>query len=349
MKQTRTVFDVPALSGFCMQTALLLKSAVPLYEGLLVMSEDAVTKEERELLSSMSEQLKLGESFSQAVKTAGCFPVYMEEMVLLGERTGTLDVTLDGLASYYDQEARMAENLRRALTYPSMMIFMLLIILFVLFTKIMPVFSGVYEQLGSAIPPAAQTAITMGGILSGICLAAVVILAVAVLLLRIAASAGRQPAFAASLLKKLKSHSKISRMTAIRRFCNTMSVTLRCGLRLEEGLDMAGRLADQTDVAQTIARCKEDVSGGMSLYDAVKKTGLLSGFDLQLLRVAGRSGRMEQVLAQLADDYDRKVNDTLDSITAKMEPIIVSVLAIAVGLVLLSVMVPLAGTLAAIG
>lgn len=349
MKQNKLVFNTLALSGFCMQAALLLKSAVPLYEGLQVMSEDAAGKEEKELLSSMADKLRLGESFSQAVKDAGCFPSYMEEMVVLGERTGTLDVTLDGLAAYYGQEARMAENLRRALTYPSMMIFMLLIILFVLFTKVMPVFTGVYEQLGASIPPAAQTAVRIGGILSGACLAVTVLLAVIFLLLGAAGKAGKQPAFAGNILQKLKSRSKISRMAAIRRFCGTMAVTLRCGLRMEEGLTMAGKLAGNPQVEHAVALCRDEVAGGKSLYDAVKTTGLLSGFDLQLLRVASRAGRMEQILTQLSDDYDQKVSDALDSMTARLEPVIVSVLAVAVGLVLLSVMVPLAGTLAAIG
>lgn len=349
MKQNQTVFHTEALSGFCMQAALLLKSAVPLYEGLQVMSEDAEKKEEKELLSAMADKLRLGESFSQAVRDSGCFPPYMEEMVVLGERTGTLDVTLDGLAAYYGQEARMAENLRRALTYPAMMVFMLLIILFVLFTKVMPVFTGVYEQLGASIPPAAQTAVTAGGILSGAGLIVGILLAISLFLLSAAEKSGRQPAFAGALLMKLKTRSKISRMAAVRRFCGTMAVTLRCGLRTEEGLLMAGKLAENPQVEEAIALCTKEVAGGMGLYDAVKKAGLFSGFDLQLLRVASRAGRMEQILSQLSDDYDQKIADTLDSMTARLEPVIVSVLAVAVGLVLLSVMVPLAGTLAAIG
>ena len=143
MAQKKTSFTGFALSGFCMQVSLLYQAAVPLYEGLSVMAEDARSDEEKEILTEMANNLRMGFSFSETIKKANCFPSYTEEMVLLGEQTGTLDVTLDGLASHYEKEQKLAESLRRTLTYPTMMISMLFVILFVLFVKIMPVFTDV--------------------------------------------------------------------------------------------------------------------------------------------------------------------------------------------------------------
>ncbi len=349
MAQAKSPFKGLALAGFCTQISLLFQSAVPIYEGLAVMAEDAADENEKKILTGMSDKIRTGSSFSQAVTEAGCFPPYMVEMIVLGERTGTLDVTLEGLSDYYERETRLAENLRRALTYPAMMVFMLLVILFILFTRIMPVFSGVYEQLGAAIPSVAQAAIRVGGVLSGISLAVIIVLAAAIVIVRFLNRSGRQPAFAAAVMSFIRSHSNISRMSALRRFCSTISVTLRCGLRLEEGLNMAEKLADHPQVSAAIRKTKELVLQGSSFYDAVKDAELFSGFDLQLLRVASRAGQLETILRKLADDYDQKTEDALDSMVARLEPAIVAILAVAVGLVLLSVMLPLAGILSAIG
>ena len=349
MAKTKSPFKGLALAGFCMQISLLFKSAVPIYEGLAVMAEDAADENEKKILTGMSDKIRMGGSFSEAVTEADCFPPYMVEMIVLGERTGTLDVTLEGLSDYYERETRLAESLRRALTYPAMMVFMLLVILFILFTRIMPIFSGVYEQLGAAIPPVAQAAIHIGGILSGVALAVIVILAVAIVIVRLLSSSGRQPAFAVAVMNFISSHSNISRMSALRRFCSTISVTLRCGLRLEEGMNMAEKLADHPQISASIKKTNELVLQGSSFYDAVKDAELFSGFDLQLLRVASRAGQLESILRKLADDYDQKTEDALDSMVARLEPAIVTILAVAVGLVLLSVMLPLAGILSAIG
>ncbi len=348
-KQSKSLFKGLALAGFCMQISLLFKSAVPIYEGLSVMAEDAANEAEKKVLTGMSDKIRMGGSFSQAVTEAGCFPDYMVEMIVLGERTGTLDVTLEELSDYYERETRLAESLRRALTYPAMMVFMLLVILFILFVKIMPIFSGVYEQLGASIPPVAQGAIRVGGILSGAALIVIVILAAAIVLFRLLGRSGKQPAFAAAVMNFISSRSNISRMSALRRFCSTISVTLRCGLRLEEGMNMADKLADHPQISRSIRKANELILQGSSFYDAVKDAELFSGFDLQLLRVASRAGQVESILRKLADDYDQKTEDALDSMVARLEPAIVTILAVAVGLVLLSVMLPLAGILSAIG
>ena len=349
MKQTTSPYRGFALSGFCMQLSLLYQSAVPIYEGLAVMAEDAATLEEKEILMSMSGKLRMGIGFSEAAKEAGCFPSYMEEMIVLGEQTGTLDVTLKGLASYYEKEAKLAEGLRRALTYPAMMISMLFVILFVLFTKVMPIFTNVYEQLGAQIPPVAQAAIRIGGIASGIALIVIVVLAVAIAVLNLMGRSGKRPAWVESMIRSFRAKSSIPRMTALRRLCGTMSVALRCGLRTEEGLSMAEKLVDHPTVETQIGKAKAAVLDGQSFYNAVKDSDLFSGFDLQLIRVASRSGQLESILEKLADDYDEKSSDALDSMVARMEPVIVTILAVAVGLVLLSVMLPLAGILSAIG
>lgn len=349
MKQSKSPFTGMVLSGFCMQISLLYQAAVPLYEGLSVMAEDARSEQEKEILSSMADKLRMGCSFTETVKEAGCFPAYTEEMIALGEQTGTLDVTLNGLAVHYEKEYKLAESLRRALTYPAMMVCMLLVILFVLFVKIMPVFTDVYEQLGAKIPPVTQAAIHIGGFVSGLALVVIAVLAVFIFLMKAMGNAGKRPAFAESIIHSIRTKSNISRLTALRRFCSIISVTLRCGLRTDEGFSIAEKMAGHPEVIYQIEKARSSILEGNSFYAAVKDSGLFNGFDLQLIRVASRAGKLDSILEKIADDYDEKASDALDSMMARIEPVIVMILAVAVGLVLLSVMLPLAGVLSAIG
>ena len=106
MKQS-VPFTGLSLSGFCMQISILLKSAVPLYEGLSVMAEDASSPREKEILTAMSDKLRMGFPFSEAVSEAGCFPAYVTQMTVLGERTGTLDETMEHLSRFYEREYRL--------------------------------------------------------------------------------------------------------------------------------------------------------------------------------------------------------------------------------------------------
>ena len=349
MKHEHFTFRGYTLSGFCMQISLLYQSAIPLYEGLAVMAEDSTSQEEKELLLDMSDKLRMGYSFSEVVKDAGCFPSYMEEMIVLGEQTGTLDAILRSLSSHYEKEANLTEGLRRAVTYPAIMVCMLLVILFVLFTKIMPIFSDVYEQLGAKIPSVTQSAIRIGGFVSGLSLFVIAVIVVAVAMIRLMGTNRKQFAFVEALRSAICKKSHIRKLTAIRRLCSTMAISLRCGLRTEEGLLMAEKIVEHPLVEEQIKQTRQSVMTGTTFYDAIKETRLFSGFDLQLIRVASRAGQLDGILDKLADDYDEKASASLDSMIAHLEPIIVTILAAAVGLILLSVMLPLVGILSAIG
>lgn len=349
MNRNESPFTGLTLSGFCMQISILLKSAVPLFEGLKVMSEDAPAPREKEILEEMSKKLRMGVPFHRALKESESFPSYVENMVMLGERTGLLDSTMERLARFYEKEYYLAESLRKAVTYPAMMILMLIIILFILFTKVMPVFSGVYEQLGTSIPPAAQAAIRLGGILSGTALVAALILLIAAVILWSMGKSGAQSKPAASLLEKIKSRSSIAAAAANRRFCSVIAMALQCGVKLDEAFEMALALSDNTSVEAKIEICKNGITSGKGFYDSIREADLFSGFELQMVRIGSRAGQLDRVMEHLAEEYDRKASETIDSLIARLEPTIVSVLAVAVGLVLLAVMLPLAGVLSSIG
>lgn len=349
MKHKEPPFSGLALSGFCMQISILLKSAVPLFEGLQIMAEDSQHPQQKEILKEMSQKLRLGIPFHQALKESESFPPYTEQMVMLGERTGQLDSSMERLAQYYEKEYRLAEEIRKAVTYPALMVFMLLIILFTLFTKVMPVFSGVYEQLGAEIPPIAAAAIRLGGILSGAALCAAFFLAILLLLFYVMGKRGSTSRLAASLSERIKAHSSIAEHAAKRRFCSTLASALQCGMKLEEGFQMAQMLANNQNIEAKLALCKKEIAAGNGIYDSISKADLFQGFELQMIRIGSRAGQLERVMDQLAEEYDQKTSETIDNLISRLEPTLVSILAAAVGLVLLSVMLPLAGVLSAIG
>ena len=118
---------------------------------------------------------------------------------------------------------------------------------------------------------------------------------------------------------------------------------------MAEGCRIAASLVDNDSVLPGVQACEKELASGKAFYDSIEPSGLFSGFDLQMIRIGSRAGQLETVMKELEADYDERSSDALDSLIARLEPAIVSVLAIAVGLVLLSVMLPLAGILSSIG
>lgn len=349
MAKKPTAYHGLILSRFCMQVSILQKSGVPLSEGLEAMAEEEKNQEQRETLLSMADKLRMGEPLSKTLEEAGAFPGYTVQMARLGESTGTLDVCMESLADHYEQEYVLSENLRKAVTYPFIMAVMLLVILFVLFSKVMPVFSGVYESLGTALPPAAQKAIGFGSVFSGAALLLALAAAIAAIAAGAASRLGREPAFVRALYAQFNKRSSIARAAALRCLCGALSLSMKSGLRTEEGLELAAGLVQNEALRQSALAAKKEVEGGSDLYTAIKKEHIFSGFDLQMLKIGSKSGQLDQVLDSLSSDYARRSADLIERMIALFEPAVVAVLAVVVGMVLLSVMLPLAGILSTIG
>lgn len=342
-------YNYQELSAFCLQVGLLLEAAVPLDEGLAIMAEDAGCEDEKELLLYMAEGAELGDPFFKVLEDAGTFPLYVVRMAKLGQQSGTLDQMMKSLSDYYEKEYRLLVNVKNALTYPVMMVVMLLVVLFVLFSRVMPVFDQVYEQLGAKMSPVAQSAIRLGGMFSGIALIAAAVIAVAVLCIWAASRFGHRISVVDKMVNYVKCHSHIALAIANRRFTSVLALTLKSGMEFEKGLELAGELVDNEKVAAQIEQCGRTLETGASYYQAMKDTGLFTGFYVQMIKVGSRSGRLDAVMEEISEDFEQAADQSMDNMLARFEPTIVAVLAVSVGLVLLSVMLPLVGVLAAIG
>lgn len=343
------MYSYQELSAFCLQVSLLLDAAVPLDEGLSIMSEDAGSQKEKEMLLSMAEDVELGDPFYVVLEKTGEFPPYVIKMAKLGQQTGTLDQMMASLSVYYEKEYHLLRHIQNAITYPVIMVVMLFVILFVLFSRVMPIFEEVYEQLGAQIHPAAQSAISLGAAFS---LAALIVFAAAffaIAVICIASRFGKKLQVVEKLIGFIKSKSKIALAVANRRFTSVLALTLKSGMELEKGFSLAKELVENNRVEKQIVLCSQDLEAGANYYEAMKKTGLFSGFHIQMIKVGTRSGHLDNVMEQISKDYEQQADTSIDSMIARFEPTMVAVLAVAVGLILLSVMLPLVGVMSAIG
>lgn len=347
--KTEKIYSGRELAAFCMQVSLLWKAGVPLTEGFEIMAEDAGTEQEKEMLKNIALDIEMGDPLFTALEKTNSFPFYVVRMAKLGQKTGTLGQIMESLSVYYEKEYIMMKNIRNAITYPVMMATMLLVVLFVLFTKVMPVFEQVYAQLGVQLSPVSVAASRFGGIFSGAALVLFALVALIVAAAAVAAGAGHAFPWVEKLKDRFKSNNKTMLAVAGRRFTSVLALTLRSGMDLEKGMELAQELVDNSKIAAIIGECSLQLQEGSNYFDAMKQTGLFSGFHIQMIKVGRRSGRLADVMDEISEDYEQQADASIDNMIARLEPTMVAVLAVVVGLILLSVMLPLAGVLAGIG
>lgn len=326
--------------------AHLLHAGTGTADALFLLGEDAPDSPLGQLLRDMAKKADSGSSLSQCFAAAGVFPAYLCALLAVGERVGKTEQTLTGLSRYYYNMARLRRQLVSSLTYPAVLLCVLLAVLTVLLVWVMPVFDGVYRQLGSGL-----TGISAGLLKAGVFLRAGLpwILAVAAALGLILALPAVRKALMNGFLK-LWGDRGIWKSVNNARFVQALSLGVTSGMTGEDACRMAASVAENiTAFQQRCHRCQALLQQGQSLAVALKQCGILSPGQSRLLEAGSRSGKAETALAELAERQLSHSEEQVAALAEKAEPAVVVAACMIIGLVLLSVMLPLTNIMNTIG
>ena len=342
-QSSRTTRSLTAdeLSVLCWQLSLLSRAGVPWTECAGLLLEDGQPPRVKAALTQLQGPLSEGVPLSSAMEAAGTFPPYLLLMVEIGQLSGRLDQVLSALSDYYRRESATLDAIRRAVTYPAVMAALIALVFLVLVSRVLPVFSQVFSQLGAGLSPVAAALLGSGStgqiiayILSGLLLAG----AVALLLF-----------FRGERGVRLFSRGATAEAVARGRFSSAMALMLQSGLPLDEAMERTSELLEGSPLAERFLDCRRRVSEGASFPCAVEDAGVLTGLQAGLLSAGFRTGVSEEAMAELARRCQAEADERLSRLLSRFEYLLVIVLCAAVGLVLLSVMLPLLGVLSAIG
>lgn len=337
---------------FCEQMGMILKSGISTAEGIMLMKEDA--GQEKSPLRELYEEIEknLGETgiFYDALEETGAFPDYMIQMIRIGEQTGNLDEVMDGLAAYYEREENMVQDMKSAVTYPLLMLGMMLIIFLVMVVRVLPVFAQVYAQLGGQMIGMAAVLLQAGtGIRQYYGWIVLVIFILAAGGIWLFGTADGKERFRKMAGRFFGTRQIMTRMQTAR-FASGMSMALRSGMDYEGAFQMVDHLLSSDNrMKQKLDACRKEVQEGESFSSAVVQSGLLTGFYGRMIYIAERTGETDEALRKIAMQADDEVTTRIRNFISVLEPTLVAVLSVLVGGVLLSVMVPLMGILSSIG
>lgn len=329
------------IAAFCEQVALVIAAGIPAYEGISILMADAADSETEALLRRIYEPLELGSSFHDALAQSEAFPTYVLDMVEIGELSGKLEDVLHSLQLYYERENNLRNSIKSAVTYPLIMIAIMLIVVLVLMTQVLPVFHQIYTELGSGLTGFPLMMMQFSNILSTYAPIILLILGVLAVCLYIYT---RTASFRLFIQKQ-----KLAMNTASSRFANCMTMAISSGLDTSQGLDMAERLVDNPHMKAKIRKCKEMIESGFSFSDAVLATKIFTKTYATLLNIGFRTGSLETVMNKIFEEYEDNIDYEINRFVSRLEPTLVIILSVIIGFILLSFLLPLIGIMASIG
>ena len=343
---------VPAqyLPIFCRELHQLVRTGIPLAEGLTMLREDETDPDTRSWLEALCRSTEEGLPLASALRETGAFPAYMTDMVSLAEETGRLEDVLLSLQRHYDRQLRMAADIRGAVAVPVTLFAVMVAVVVLLVTQVLPVFDRVFAQLGVRMGAVATGMMNAGAVLAkaGTGLAVVlVILAAAALVVALVPSLRAK--FVTGFRRSFGGRGILGQMAAAR-FASSMSMAVASGLSMEESVALSAKLCGGArEIDEKTERCRKEIEEGGSPADALADSGLFSGRDCRLLKLAEQTGSLPDTLEDLAQRQEEESLRRIDRTVGAIEPAIVVITSALAGVILLSVMLPLMGLLSTIG
>lgn len=337
------------ISSFCRQTAMIIQAGITPSEGMDILLHDTLDKSGKKLLQNIGLSCKKGDHFYAALGATGVFPAYVIHSIALGEESGNLDTVLISLAQYYDREENITESIKSAVSYPLIMIGMMLLVIVVLIVKVLPIFQQVFTQLGTEMGPFATSLLHIGNILSSysIVLAVIFFLVVLGSCILYCTHTGKQ------LIKRFLSHFPLTRnffeKMAAGRFASGMALSMASGMDTYLSLDLVAQLVDHNGMSAKIELCKKDIQDGDNLSEALNHAKIFSNLYSRMVSVGFKSGSIDSVMKQIAQNYENETDRQISRIISIIEPTLVIFLSLIVGSILMSVILPLIGIMSSIG
>lgn len=343
-------FDGAALVQFTQQLATLLGAGQPLDRALTILLELPEDERSKRTVGDIRDAVRGGAPLSTALERQhGLFSRLYINMVRAGEAGGSLHDTLQRLAEYLERSRELKGRVINALIYPAILVSVVGCALLFLLGYVVPQFALMYESLDVQLPWFTQAVLSVGLFVRDWW---IVLLVVPGLALLAVDRKRRDPAFRASfdawLLKQRFIGLLIARLETAR-LTRTLGTLLRNGVPLLAALGISRNVLSNLALTADVGAAADDVKNGHGLSASLSKGKRFPRLALQMIQVGEESGALDTMLLKTADTFEQETAQAIDRLLAALVPLITLVLASVVGLVIISVLVPLYDLTNAIG
>ena len=328
---------------FTRQLATMLKAGVPLVQSFDIVEDGLEKPQMKALVVSIKNDVASGSGLAPSLAK---HPRYFDELfcslVGSGEDSGTLEVMLDRVATYKEKSEQLKAKIKKAMTYPTAVVCIALIVCAILLIKVVPVFANTFANFGSELPAFTQFVMDISDFV------------IAWWFVMFGCIVGTIFAFREMKLRSVPFSEFLDRTAlktpvvggiihdaVIARFSRTLATTFAAGVPLVEALNSTAGAAGNSVYAKAIRRIRDDVTTGNTLYTSIKSTGLFPNMLLQMVSIGEESGALDDMLDKVATHYEEAVDNAVDSLSSLMEPLIMSVLGVLVGGLMIAMYLPI--------
>lgn len=334
--------DLELVAAITRQLGTLLGAGIPLAEAMRAIIEQAETRRIETLFRTVRERITQGNSLGDALSEhPELFSELYVNMVRAGEATGQVDIVLSRLADFLQAQRALQRKVVSALTYPAMMIGLGIIVVGVLMAVVVPKITAMLDDLGQELPLPTQILVNTSEFVKNYWWA---MLLGAAFLSFLIERYYRTPDGRMRIdrfLLRLPLIGELLRKRSVSRFSRTLSTLLSSGVPAVQALDITADVVGNQVISKATREIKDKIVEGTDFASPLKASGVFPATLGYMVSVGEASGELEQMLDRVADAYDEEIDVVTERVTTVLEPIMIVALAVIVGYIVISIVLPI--------
>jgi MSHA biogenesis protein MshG len=327
---------------FCRQMYALMRSGVPILRAINGMVESANSKTLKKALIDIGKQLEGGYTFSSALNGhPKIFDHLFISLIHVGENTGQLEQSFLKLTSYLERDLATRKRIKAALRYPSMVLIAISAALVILNIFVIPTFANMFAKLGADLPFATQFIIASSDFFINYWPHMIVALIVIIILIKksLQTKQGRYQWDRRKI--NIPIIGSIIERSILARFSHSFAIVLKAGVPMTTGLSLVAEAVDNSYMQEKISAMRQNIESGESLLRSTIASALFTPLVIQMVSVGEETGRVDELLVEVGDYYEREVDYDLATLTARIEPLLLLVVAAMVLVLALGIFTPM--------
>ncbi len=331
------------LAVFCTQFASILKAGVPLVQAISIMTEQVEHKQLKKILLNVSDDLQSGKGLSEALSMhEKALPAIMIKLIEAGEMSGTLDLSLQRLATQFEKDYKLQRKIKGAMMYPTIVSVVAVIVVIFLLIFVLPTFQGIFNSLPNAqLPGITKFMLSLSDVVTSgwmYILGSVVLIFVGVRFYKTSAPGRLQ---IDTIKLKLPVIKKAMKRILSARFARTLATLTASGVSLTQALRIGSKVVTNKVAENKLLDIEEQVKRGRSLYMTIANEAIFPNMLMHMVKIGEESGTLDQMLEKAADYFEEEAEESITKLTSLLQPIMLIIVAVIVLMIMLSVMLPM--------
>jgi type IV pilus assembly protein PilC len=328
---------------FTRQLATMIDAGLPLVQCLDILGTQTENKTLAKTITQVRSDVETGSTFAEALKKhPKIFDNLYVNMIAAGEAGGILDTILQRLAAYMEKFAKIKKQIKSAMVYPSVILFVAVAVVALLMVVVVPMLAGMFAEMGQALPLPTRIVIFISNFLSswgGVILALSIVGTLVGLVQWRKTTSGRKVTDAIAL--KIPVMGMLIQKVSVAKFTRTLGTLISSGVSILEALLIVARTAGNVIVEEAITVTRQSVSEGKTLAEPLSKAKVFPPMVTQMISVGEATGALDNMLGKIADFYDEEVDSAVATLTSLLEPMLMIFLGTTVGFVIVAMYMPI--------